>query len=151
MDMMLNATEEVERVFVTTWVCSDRTAPSVISITPTWEMQTTSVTVSLPFTSENTSHCFSHLPIDKMSVGFVYTFGVTELRERESFYLAVPEDDVTLKFEFEIATNLNDRDVIVQLFLGKGESLLHELARCASIKWRSSSSQSRRDFGSWLT
>lgn len=57
-----------------------------------------------------------------MSVGFVYTFGVTELRERESFYLAVPKDDVTLKFEFDITKNPNNQDVVVQLFLGKGES-----------------------------
>ena len=29
---------------------------------------------------------------DEMSVGFIYTFGVTEDRERESFYLALPTD-----------------------------------------------------------
>ena len=58
---------------------------------------------------------------DKMSVGFIYTFGVTETRERESFYLAVPKDDKKLTFEFNINSNPRNQDVMVQLFLGKGE------------------------------
>ena len=56
-----------------------------------------------------------------MSVGFIYTFGVTETRERESFYLAVPKDDKKLTFEFNINSNPRNQDVMVQLFLGKGE------------------------------
>ena len=55
MDMMLTATGELERVLVTMWVYLAQTAPSVTSITPMWEMQTTSVTVSLLFTDRDTS------------------------------------------------------------------------------------------------
>lgn len=79
--------------------------------------------------------------LDKMSVGFVYTFGVTDLTEKESFYLAVPSDDTSLKFEFDIDNNPHNREVLVQLFLGKGESSLSlfsltlSLSSCSSFYW----------------
>ena len=59
-----------------------------------------------------------------MSVGFVYTFEVSDPRERESFYLTVPPDDVTLSFKFKLRSNPDDRDVVVELFLGKGKFFL---------------------------
>ena len=61
---------------------------------------------------------------DEMSVGFVYTFEVSDPREKESFYLTVPPDDVSLTFKFDLRSNPDNRDVVVQLFLGKSESSL---------------------------
>ncbi|CAI8041271.1 Attractin [Geodia barretti] len=64
----------------------------------------------------------------EMSVGFVYTFEVSDPRERESFYLTVPPDDVTLSFKFKLRSNPDDRDVVVELFLGKVSEGLWVLA-----------------------
>lgn len=78
----------------------------------------------LQLSPKHSSICLSSPPslrTDQMSVGFVYTFGVTESREKESFYMTVPQDDVPLRFEFDITSNPNGQDVIVQLFLGKGK------------------------------
>lgn len=36
--------------------------------------------------------CHTPFSSDEMSVGFIYTFGVDQNRERESFYLARPTD-----------------------------------------------------------
>lgn len=55
----------------------------------------------------------------EMSVGFIYTFRVNEDRERESFYVSVPDVDRKLTFEFNIVSNPLRQDVVVQLFLGR--------------------------------
>lgn len=62
--------------------------------------------------------CLSSLS-DKLSVGFVYTFQVTEDRQREVFFLTTPKDDTSLSFKFDIKYNPDDQDVLVQLFLGR--------------------------------
>ena len=69
----------------------------------------------------NLSCTCSLSPSDELSVGFVYTFSVTDPDERETFYLTVPEDDSSLKFEFDIRNNPHNQEVLVQLFLGRGE------------------------------
>ena len=63
--------------------------------------------------------CTLTSPVE-LSVGFVYTLDVSEPREREAFYLAVPGDDTSLRFEFDINSNPRNQDVVVQLFLGRG-------------------------------
>ena len=60
----------------------------------------------------------------ELSVGFVYTLDVGEPREREAFYLAVPGDDTSLRFEFDINSNPRNQEVVVQLFLGRGTCVL---------------------------
>jgi Fanconi anemia group I protein len=64
----------------------------------------------------------------ELSVGFVYTLDVSEPREREGFYLTVPGDDNSLRFEFNIESNPRNQEVIVQLFLGRASENFWVLA-----------------------